>query len=269
MNNAYLPGMGRVILLSQADMEDMQKERGYDNLGVVPYGIDRVPEEVSYPVSVNDTRGMIVFSGNMFHRPNVDGALHFLRNMFPKVLAGYPGRGVVGSSERILTCGSAKRRPDSGSCGHHGEGNERDRIPAPGVVSVCPVRLQSGARRRSWKRLRAARRWCRHTPEIAASGLPGKQILVEDDGGICRRVVTLLAERLAHALRRRAAAGRKDVFMERSAAALEAHIAAVRDLTTGKLAYHSFPHSRLVFIMRTVERPAGIPAGPQCPSDAP
>ncbi len=226
----YLPGMGKVILLSQADMEDMKKERGFENLGVVPYGIDKVPEG-SIPGFGDRARGMIVFSGNMFHLPNVDGALHFLRHVFPGVLRDYADAvfWIVGADPDV------RIRRAAAQFGNHvvvtGRVTSVPEHLQRAVVSVCPVRLQIGCQTKILEALACG------TPVVTTNagnsgirGRSGLEMWVEDDPGtFAARVVALLRGENWRAL---SEAGRQFVettfSWERSAGTLEQHIAAVR-----------------------------------------
>jgi len=225
----YLPGMGKVILLSDADMEDMRKEGGYDNLGVVPYGIDTVPEELM-PGYDERTDGMIVFSGNMFHLPNVDGALYFLRNIFPVVLRDFSGAvlWIVGADPDV------RIRREAAQFGDHvvitGRVKSVPEHLRRAVVSVCPVRLQIGCQTKILEALACG------TPVVTTKagnsgirGCSGKELWVADDPkAFAGRVVSLLR---GESWRTLSEEGRRFVgktfSWERSAATLEQHISGV------------------------------------------
>ena len=232
----YLPGMGKVILLSQSDMEDMQKERGFGNLGVVPYGIERVPAE-SIPEFTERARGTIIFSGNMFHPPNVDGALHFLRNVFPAVLRDYAAAvfWIVGADPDVRLQREAARFGDrvvvTGRVISVSEHLQR------AVVSVCPVRLQIGCQTKILEALACG------TPVVTTSagnsgirGRSGKELWVEDDPQtFAARIVGLLRGENWRAFSEEGRQFVERTFSwERSAGSLEQHIAAVRSSFAGR-----------------------------------
>ena len=138
-----LPRMGKVLLLSEADRSDMQALDGDTNLGVVPYGVTTTPDD-PLPGYEERTEGMIVFSGNMFHPPNVDGALHFLRTAFPLLLPRSPSARlwIVGADPDPRIRAEAARFGDrvvtTGRVDAVSDYLRRAR------VSICPVRLKIG-----------------------------------------------------------------------------------------------------------------------------
>jgi hypothetical protein len=78
----HFPSIGKVMVLSKADASDLVTEYGYSNVHAITYGCERILED---PLKFAErTEGAIVFSGSMFHPPNVDGALFFCA----KFLAG-------------------------------------------------------------------------------------------------------------------------------------------------------------------------------------
>jgi glycosyltransferase involved in cell wall biosynthesis len=73
----------RVTLLSEEDVREYQFFLPDARLVCIPYGTD--PDRFSPSNDVNRTDGMIVFSGNMYHLPNVVAINHFCSNIFPLV----------------------------------------------------------------------------------------------------------------------------------------------------------------------------------------
>jgi polysaccharide biosynthesis protein PslH len=189
----FFPKIAKVLFLSEADMEDMRKLYGYGNLGTVSYGVNKNSEEEIMGYEER-TDGMIVFSGNMFHPPNVDGALFFLNDIFPLVLQQY--------SKAILWIVGAK--PDrriqiSADCfGEHvvitGWVNDISKYLQRSRVSICPVRLGIGVQ----TKILEALSW--GTPVITTSagnrgigGSSGSELWVEDQPNMfADRVVSLL-----------------------------------------------------------------------------
>jgi glycosyltransferase involved in cell wall biosynthesis len=183
----------KVLMLSAADMRDMEELGGYDNLGVVSYGINTVSIEnvLSYEVR---NEGMIIFSGNMFHPPNVDGALYFLQQIFPLVLQGYSTAKlwIVGSDPDIRIRDAAVCFEEhvviTGRVINMAENLQSAR------VCICPVRLKIGVQ----TKILEALSW--GTPVVTTSagnsgigGSSGSQLWVEDEPyRFASRVVELL-----------------------------------------------------------------------------
>lgn len=191
--NLFLPKMAKVILLSEADLRDMHKQGGYDNLGYVPYGIcKRNQEEIrSYE---DRTNGMIVFTGNMFHPPNVDGALFFLRKIFPLILKEYSlaTLWVVGDKP------DARIRKAAAKFGDRviltGRVDDMSVYLQRAKVSVCPVRLKIGVQ----TKILEALSWGTPivTTHVGSSGIgggSGRGMWIEDEPvHFASRVVSLL-----------------------------------------------------------------------------
>lgn len=188
-----LPRLARVLLLSQADIEDMRSERNLNNLAWVPYAIDQSMSVMSLRRGER-TAGTIIFSGNMDHLPNVDGALFFLRSVFPLVLEKYPS-----ATLRIVGANPSRQIRNAAT-------PFRERVEITGkvadiaehlrraIVSVCPVRLKIGTQTKVLEAM------CCGTPVVTTSagnsgveGISGIHLWVEDDPHLfALRVVALL-----------------------------------------------------------------------------
>ena len=231
--NSVLPKLARVLMLSEADRSDMHKQLGYDNLGCVSYGIDETPsdEVVTYE---KRTKGMIVYSGNMHHPPNVDGALFFLRHIFPIVLEEFPSAKfwIVGSSpdKRILNAAKIFKEHVVIT----GKVNSPSEYVRHATVCICPIRLKIGVQTKILEAL------SRGTPVVTTPagnsgilGCSGSQLWVADDPEkFAKRVVSLLNgenwKQLSEAGR---ALVTKRFSWKRSAAELEQHLNFVRVAT--------------------------------------
>jgi glycosyltransferase involved in cell wall biosynthesis len=136
----HLQEIGRVTLLSESDVRDPEIQGSYKNIAHVPYAQE--PADV-LPFAQR-TPGMIVFSGNMFHSPNVDAALYFLRNIYARVLEQAPTAclWIVGArpDERIR----AAAQPFGDRVCITGQVPEVSDYVRRAMVSICPVRLKIG-----------------------------------------------------------------------------------------------------------------------------
>jgi glycosyltransferase involved in cell wall biosynthesis len=225
-----LPGLARVILLSEADARDMREQAGHRNLGVVPYGIG--PQGIPDPAGRGArTEGMIVFSGNMFHPPNVDGILWFLRESLPLVLARHPAAAlwIVGARPDPRIASAAQRFGDRVVItGRVPDVSEHARRA---LVSICPVRLRIGVQTKVVEALWGG------TPVVTTGagnagvgGRSGEELWVEDrPEAFGARVAELLRgegwDRLSQGGRRLAA---ERFSRARSAAELQRHVEEVR-----------------------------------------
>lgn len=225
----WLPRMGKVILLSEADIRDMQEQDGHENLGMVPYGVTGTPKD-HIPGFRERTEGMIVFSGNMFHPPNVDGALHFLRTIFPAVLQHHPTATlwIVGADP------DARIREEAAHFGEHvlitGRVDDVSEYLRRSRVSICPVRLKIGCQTKILEALSCG------TPVVTTSagnsgirGGSGRELWVEDESAeFAVRVAALLRGESWDQLSENGREFVEENFSwEGSARALEKHIESV------------------------------------------
>jgi glycosyltransferase involved in cell wall biosynthesis len=232
--NGIIPKVAKVLLLSEEDAKEM-REKGYDNIGCVPYGVARRPAEEIVGCE-GRTEGMIVFSGSMFHPPNVDGALFFLRHIFPLVLQEY--------STAVLWIVGAEpdtRIRDAAACfGEHvvitGRVNDIQEYLRRAKVSICPVRLKIGVQ----TKILEALSW--GTPVVTTSagnsgigGCSGSELWVEDEPNIfASRVVSLLRGEGWNQLSEKGRKLAENGFSwERSAMAIEQHIRRIQIASDG------------------------------------
>ncbi len=190
--NKLLPLVGKVLLLSEADVADLHKQGGYDNLAYVPYGVDQHdPEEI---MGYEERERIIVFSGNMFHLPNVEGALFFLKDIFPLILKEYQSAilYIVGANpDNSIYKAAAKFGKQvviTGKVADVAHYIKRS------TVSICPVRLKIGVQTKILEALSLG------TPVVTTSagnsgvaGLSGCHLWIEDDPyQFTKRVIELL-----------------------------------------------------------------------------
>jgi glycosyltransferase involved in cell wall biosynthesis len=223
-----LPPLARVVLLSEADARDMRRQGGHQNLGVATYCVAPARQD-----EFHDPRseGMIVYSGNMHQSANIDGALWFLREVFPRVLEQHPQATlwIVGASPDTRIVAAA--RPFGERVVITGRVHDVAEYVRRARVSICPVRLEIGVQTKVAEALSMG------TPVVSTSAgnrgvaaIPGEEIWIEDEpAGFASRVVALLRlqewDRLSRNGRRLAA---ERFTRERSARELERHIEDVR-----------------------------------------
>ncbi len=222
----HFPRLAKVLLLSETDKQAIQEQGGYENIGCVSYGVDRQPPE-AIAAYEERTEGMIVYSGSMFHPPNVDGALFFLQSIFPLVLDEYPTAvlWIVGADPDRRIFAAAERFKEHVVI--TGRVPDLSAYLRQALVSVCPVRLKIGVQ----TKILEAFSW--GTPVVTTSagnsgicGSSGRDLWVEDDPGMfAGRVAALLRrERWEQFSARGRAFGEDRFSWERSAREIEQHI---------------------------------------------
>jgi polysaccharide biosynthesis protein PslH len=167
-----------VVFVNEQDSRDYRNILPDADLDWVPSGIDvdafRSAEEVAR------CRGMIVMTGNMFHRPNVDAVEYFCREVFP----------LICKRVQTATLWLVGARPVSAV--RKWAKNSRIRITGfvPDIslylsqaeVSVCPVRLRIGTQTKILEALACG------TPVVTSSAgnhgigaVSGEHLYVADD----------------------------------------------------------------------------------------
>jgi len=76
------------LVCSEEDKSLLEKEHKYDNLNILPNGIDTSTFQSDYhDYSINNR---IIFTGNMDYFPNSDAAVYFSKEIFPEILKKHP-----------------------------------------------------------------------------------------------------------------------------------------------------------------------------------
>ena len=187
-----LPRIAKVLLLSEADRQDMREQGGYENLACVTYGVDQEHQGAS--LGYEQRERVIIFSGNMYHPPNVDGALFLLTDIFPLILQVYPSAilWIVGADPDVRICEAAAKFGEQVVITGRVEDVAHYILRA--TVSVCPVRLRIGVQTKVLEALSLG------TPVVTTSagntgvgGVSGRQLWVEDEPNqFAGKVVALL-----------------------------------------------------------------------------
>jgi glycosyltransferase involved in cell wall biosynthesis len=190
---SIFPTLAKILVLSEADAKDLCEQGQYDNIGYVSYGITRRSDEDIFDYN-NRTKGIVVFSGNMFHPPNVDGALNFINYAFPIVLQHYPTATLwIVGAEPDARIYKAARHFDK-----HvvitGKVDDMSEYLRCAIVAICPVRLKIGVQ----TKILEALSW--GTPVVTTSAgnsgigaQSGSELWVEDESVMfANRVVSLL-----------------------------------------------------------------------------
>ena len=184
------PKFAKIILLSRADIHDMKSKFGIPAYGYVTYGVD-AREVVAIKDRVKNT---ILFSGNMFHEPNIDAVLFFIDKIFPLVLAKSPQAifWIVGRSPDPRIVLAATKYSENIQI--TGEVDDVLGYIKRAMVCVCPIRLKIGVQTKILEALSFG------TPVVTTTagnsgicGISGRDLWVED-------VPKLFAERIVDLL---------------------------------------------------------------------
>lgn len=227
---SFFPEIAKILVLSESDLKDLRKQEALSNTGCVSYGVDPRPssEILAYDAR---TRGMIVFSGNMHHPPNIDAALSFLQHTFPLVLREYPTATlwIVGANPDERVREAAKIFMEHVVL--TGWVEDMSVYLQRATVCICPVNLKIGVQTKILESLS----W--GTPVVTTSAgnsgiqaFSGTQLWVEDKSEkFAQRVVSLLRGENWHLFSEE---GRKliiDKFSwKRSADELERHLESIK-----------------------------------------
>jgi len=187
-----LPNVSKVLLLSLADASDMKKNGAYKNIGFMPYGIEL--QQLKPNFGLEKREKAIVFSGNMYHPPNVDGVLFFLREIYPSIISVNPNVvfWIVGSNpDKRIYKSAAKFKENVLITGKVESVAEYIKKAA---VSICPIRLKIGVQTKVLEAMSMG------TPVVSTSagnsgvgGVSGIHLWIEDEPSIfANRVLDLL-----------------------------------------------------------------------------
>lgn len=175
------PKLAKILLFSKADATKMHELGGHKNIGFVRYGVRTNLTSEIIDFNGRDS-GAIVFSGNMFHPPNVEAALYLLAKIFPLVQNEYPTAvlWIVGADPDTRIRKAARKFGNSVVI--TGRVSDLSKYLRRAIVSVCPVRLEIGVQ----TKILEALSW--GTPVVTTSqgnsgvgGQTGHDLWVEDD----------------------------------------------------------------------------------------
>ena len=174
------PKIAKIVLLSKADIAEMNIEGIYKNLTQVSYGVNRIDEDEILNYEGRDKT--IIFSGNMDYPPNVDGALFFLKDIFPLVLKIRPSAVllIVGANPDYRIREAAQKF--SKQVVITGKVDNLLSYIKRATVSICPVRLEVGVQTKVLEALSCG------TPVVTTvagnsgvNGMSGFQLWSEDN----------------------------------------------------------------------------------------
>ncbi len=181
----------RITCLNEEEYPDYQTTVGPTRVESVPYGVD--VNSFCPSLEIPRREGMIVITGNMFHRPNVDAVEYFCKEIFP----------LVCKQMRSATLWIVGAKPVRSVT----KWNKDPRITVTGfvpdvrtylrqaMVSVCPIRARVGTLTKMLEALACG------TPVVSTSAgncgigaICGEHLYVADDPStFADRVVSLLA----------------------------------------------------------------------------
>jgi sugar transferase (PEP-CTERM/EpsH1 system associated) len=166
-----------VITVSDDDRQTLEREVGLTHSSTIPTGVDT---EFFHPLPESHQPGRLVFVGSMDWDPNEDGAMWFLRDIFPRIRKAIPKASfvIVGRSPSPRLRAMVEEEPGVEVTG---------RVPdvrsylAKAEVVVVPLRVGGGTRIKIPEAMAMAKAVV-STP-IGAEGLPfsdGKQIRIAE-----------------------------------------------------------------------------------------
>jgi glycosyltransferase involved in cell wall biosynthesis len=186
----YAGRFDRVILVNKDDSVDYKSTHKEATLDWVPAGIDINAFGPSHEIPRRDS--MIVISGNMQSRPNVEGVRYFCRKVFPLICERVPSATLwlVGANP-VRAIRELKKDPRIKITGFVPDVRQ---YLQQATVSVCPVQLKIGIQTKILEALACG------TPVVTSSagnhgicGISGEHLYVADEPTeFADRVVSLL-----------------------------------------------------------------------------
>jgi glycosyltransferase involved in cell wall biosynthesis len=166
-----------IITVSYDDRQTLEREFGLTHSSTIPTGVDT---DFFHPLPESHQPGRLVFVGSMDWDPNEDGAMWFLRDIFPRIRKAIPNASfvIVGRSPSPRLRAMVEEEP-----GVEITGRVPDVRPylAEAEVVVVPLRVGGGTRIKIPEAMAMAKAVV-STP-IGAEGLPfsdGKQIRIAE-----------------------------------------------------------------------------------------
>jgi sugar transferase (PEP-CTERM/EpsH1 system associated) len=205
---ALLGAVDATVAVSEADAAALQPLAPAARLVVVPNGVDTTAFKPAGPAEEED--GLMVFTGKMDFRPNIDAMTWFARTVWPRLRAARPGA-------RLAIVG---RDPAPAVAGLAGDGIEvTGEVPdvrpwlARAAVAVVPLRIGGGTRLKVLEAMAMGKAIAATTMAVEGLGLSdGAEVRLADrPEALAEALGTLLDQpeerrRLGTAARRRAVA---------------------------------------------------------------
>jgi glycosyltransferase involved in cell wall biosynthesis len=173
-----LPRFSRIISVSDQDKKIISRWVSQDKVAVVPNGVDT---DFFRKESLTEAPESLVFVGSLDWRPNVDGVVYFLDQIWPLVRSNSPGARLAIVGRNPLP---ALKSRIAGEQGVEVHGSVEDVRPFLNLAQVCIVPLRIG----SGSRIKILEAFAMETPVVATSvgaeGLEvadGKHLLIADN----------------------------------------------------------------------------------------
>lgn len=186
-----------VIAVSEADRQVMSSMVDPSNISVVPTGVDL--STYRYDLDARPVGPLVVFTGSMDWRPNIDGVEFFCQEVWPLVLANVPE-----ARFRVVGRDPHPRVKKLASASVEITGTVPSVVDhlREAAVFVVPLRIGGGTRIKIYEGMAMGKATVSTT--VGAEGLDvqhGRDILLENDpSDFAHAIVTLLRD---HEMRRR------------------------------------------------------------------
>lgn len=204
----YAGRFGECITVSETDSRVLLQANPRLKVSVVPNGVDTAQYQ---PLPLSKTAPALIFVGNMGYRPNIDAVTFFCREIYPRIMAEFPGVAfwIVGKnpSEEVIQLNGG---------GVHVTGQVDDLCPyySRSTVCVVPLRAGGGTRLKILEAMALSRPVV--TTSIGCEGLEvadGKHLLIADTPDqFAEKTLLLLAD---EGLRQRIAAQARELVVTR------------------------------------------------------
>lgn len=194
----------KVLTLTPQGKDELLAIRPDLDIDIVPHGVDVDHFFYSDPVEGSQS---IVFVGNYLHYPNVDAALYFHREIWPKAKSRIPGLKFVIVGQAPPT--EIKELAQDDSITVTGRVDDVTPYIREGQIFICPVRLGGGFRGKILEAMAVGRPIV--STSLGAEGIPSKNgeniVIADSPEDFSLGIETLLKDREQYERIRRA--GRK------------------------------------------------------------